>query len=70
MDYFLQDNASKQIRKQLSIRVCKILQNIVENRINVPLRTMSKVIPLSRLSNFAKKAINSIKLSDLPKHVS
>ncbi|VBB35105.1 unnamed protein product [Acanthocheilonema viteae] len=45
-----------------------MMRDIVEKRINEPFRTMSKVVPLSKLSNFAKKAINSIKLADLPKH--
>uniref|UniRef100_A0A0R3RM52 BPI2 domain-containing protein n=1 Tax=Elaeophora elaphi TaxID=1147741 RepID=A0A0R3RM52_9BILA len=65
---YFRRNAAAQMRKQLPIRVCKMMQSIVEKRINAPLRGMSKVIPLNKLSNFAKRAINSIKLADLPKH--
>uniref|UniRef100_A0A1I8EJ19 BPI1 domain-containing protein n=1 Tax=Wuchereria bancrofti TaxID=6293 RepID=A0A1I8EJ19_WUCBA len=57
----------EQIRKQLPIRVCKMIRNIVEKRINIPLQTILKVIPLSEMLKFAT---NNIKLADSPKHVS
>ncbi|KAM3720998.1 Uncharacterized protein ACO02O_08849 [Dirofilaria immitis] len=48
----------QQIRKQLPSRFCKIIRNIVEEKINVPLRTISKSIPLN-------KCIVVFKLDDL-----
>ncbi|KAK6107077.1 LBP / BPI / CETP family C-terminal domain protein [Brugia pahangi] len=55
----------KQIRKQLPIRVCQMIRNIVKKKINIPLQKASKVIPLSEMIKFA---INNIKISNLPKH--
>ncbi|CAG9536323.1 unnamed protein product [Cercopithifilaria johnstoni] len=59
---YFRSNGTEQIRKQLSFRVCKIIRNIVKRKINAPFRNMPKIISFSKLFNFGKTTINSIKL--------
>ncbi|EFO14222.2 hypothetical protein LOAG_14303, partial [Loa loa] len=56
-NFHFRGKAADQIRKQLPIRVCKMIRNMIEKRINVPLYTISKAIPLQKLSNIAKKLL-------------
>ncbi|VDK82402.1 unnamed protein product [Litomosoides sigmodontis] len=59
---YFRGTAAEQIRRQLPITVCEMIQNAVEEKINAPLHTLPKH---SKLINIAKKIINSITLANL-----
>uniref|UniRef100_A0A915PUV9 Lipid-binding serum glycoprotein C-terminal domain-containing protein n=1 Tax=Setaria digitata TaxID=48799 RepID=A0A915PUV9_9BILA len=59
---------ARKMREQLPIKVCAMIKDTIGKMINLPLRNMSQIIPLNKLSSLAKRTISSIKMADLPKH--